>query len=124
MTWLIAVIVASRLSWAIITPFGVPVVPEVKIRSQTSSGRGRGHVATVAIIRVGRRRRSPGAAVEGVDGRRGEVGEAAGFGIRGIMAGAEEQVARLGAGDDRPDRIGAHPQVQRDEDSPARIAPK
>jgi hypothetical protein len=45
---LIASIVASRLSWATITPLGVPVVPDVKIKSQTSAGRGGGHVATAA----------------------------------------------------------------------------
>jgi hypothetical protein len=36
------------LSWAIITPFGVPVVPDVKIRSQMASGRGRDQDATVS----------------------------------------------------------------------------
>jgi hypothetical protein len=48
------------LSWASITPFGVPVVPEVKTSSKTSRARA-GHAATCASqsagsVRPGRRR--------------------------------------------------------------------
>ena len=36
------------LSWASITPFGVPVVPEVKTSSNRSLGAGAGHAAICA----------------------------------------------------------------------------
>ena len=45
---------ASRLSWASITPFGVPVVPEVKISSTRSPGAGAARPSTCASQSVGR----------------------------------------------------------------------
>ena len=72
-SWIVR-IVARKLSWASITPFGVPVVPEVKMRSQISSGRGRSQASTCASQSAGKV--ASGSADEGLDGRGREGGRA------------------------------------------------
>ena len=45
---------ARTLSWASITPFGLPVVPEVKTSSKTSDAAGRGHASSRASQSAGK----------------------------------------------------------------------
>ena len=114
----IASIVASRLSWASITPFGVPVVPEVKIEVPDvlgPAGAPRGE-PRLPVSRDGRRR-----AARRVSSSTVVVGNAArpaSERVGRIAAGAEREVPRLGTADDARDRLEAHPQVQRDEHQP------
>ena len=53
MTRCIAATEASTLSWASITPFGVPVVPDVKTSSKIVSGPGFGQASTCASQSAG-----------------------------------------------------------------------
>ena len=128
-TSLMAVIVARRLSWATMTPFGVPVVPLVKIRSQTSSRLGTGQASTSASQsrRLNRSRGVAGARVERelIDGRRRQAFEPDGARVRRVAPGPEDQVPGFGALDDA---VGSRPRdIRRSSGtrmSPARIAPK
>ena len=109
-----------RLSWASITPFGVPVVPEVKISSTSSSGAGRGQAADLRLP-VGRERRVVVGRFgrERLDGRRREVAEAD---LARVRARRGRSRGSGGAAPDAAtialDRVRRHPQVERDEDEP------
>ena len=107
---------ARTLSWASITPFGVPVVPEVKTSSKSSSGRaaarpraGRSQSGWEGLVRIG---------AQGVHRGRREAIEPGFARIRRITAGTEDEVARLGRLDDPFDRVGRHAQVERHDDQP------
>ena len=107
---------ASRLSWASITPFGLPVVPDVKTSSNTSTGAGRCHARTCASQSAGRS--SPGSSLSDstvVVGKRSRPDLAR---VGGVAAGAQEEVLRARRLDDVRDRVGAHPRVERDVDQP------
>jgi len=105
---------ATRLSWPSITPFGVPVVPEVKISSKSSSGAGRGQAATWAS-QSGGNEASGSAAMASIV----VVGNASRPASRGSGASrpvAEQQARGPGFGDDALDRLGGHPEIERHED--------
>ena len=78
------------MSWASITPFGVPVVPDVKTSSKTSVGAGRGQASTCASQSAGTS--SSGSADEGVEAGRREVLEAglAGVGSHDELLGEQD----------------------------------
>ena len=85
---------AATLSWVSITPFGVPVVPLVKMSWKTSPGSGRFQAAWRASQSGGKSGSSLGGLGRQVlDSGRREVGEA-GFGRIGrVTARAEDEVA-------------------------------
>ena len=89
---------ASRLSWASITPFGLPVVPDVNTSSNTSSGCRalprldlRLPVGREVVARVLGQR---------LDRRGGEALEADLARVRRVAAGAEQQALRARRLDD------------------------
>ena len=108
---------ATTLSWASITPFGVPVVPDVKMSSQSSSGSGRGHRRQLRLP-VGRERARPGRRVEVLDGRRREVLEPGLAGIGRVTSRAEDRGASRRTSRRSRRRVGRHPEVERHEDQP------
>ena len=110
------------MSWASITPFGVPVVPEVKTSSKTSSWPGAGQAATWRFP-VGRER-GIGLRGDDVDGRGRESLETDLARVGRVPAGAQDEVARAGRGDDALDRVGRHPQVERDQDRGRPASPR
>ena len=55
---------------------------------------------------------------ERLDGRRREAGQPSLARIGGVAAGPEDEVAGARGPDDALDRVGRHPQVERDEDEP------
>jgi hypothetical protein len=101
------------LSWASITPFGVPVVPEVKMSSNSSLGAGRGQAATWAS-------QSAGNAVSGSAAMASivVVGKASSPASRGSGASRPVPSSRPGFGDDAFDRLGRHPEIEGHEDQP------
>ena len=112
---------ARMLSWASITPFGTPVVPDVNTSWKMSSGAGGSQAAWVASQSGGKagssgsaRRRAPRASSSGI---------ARGRASRG--SGASRPVPRMrwrvsARAHDALDRLDRHPQVQRHDRSAAR----
>ena len=106
------------LSWASITPFGVPVVPEVKTSSKTSSGVGR-RPGGLARLPVGRERRvvvDAGSAQMTSSVVVGKCCQAGLARVGRVAARADDEVARARGLHDVLDRLGRHAQVERHED--------
>ena len=113
MSWKVA-IEAVTLSWPSITPFGVPVVPDVKTSSQISSGCGRGRAATSASQSAGMP--SSGSAVRvstvvvGNDSRPTSRGSGASRPVPRISRAALEAATIPSIG------VRGHPEVERHQD--------
>ena len=111
------------MSWVSITPFGVPVVPLVNTSSNVSSGVGRFQAAWRASQSGGNSGSSSAGSSDrastAVVGKSAEAGLAR---VGGVAARAEDEVPRARCPDDHLDRVGGHPQVERDEDRAERAS--
>ena len=102
------------LSWASITPFGTPVVPEVNTSWKMSSLAGGSQAAWVASQSGGKAGSSATRfGAEGLERRRRERLEPGFARVGRVAAGPEDEVACLGRTHDVLDRLDRHPQVQR-----------
>ena len=112
----------DELAWVSMTPFGVPVVPEVKMRSKTSSAPARSQAATWASQSAGKP--APGSAQRSsavVVGRRSRPTSRGSGASRPVPDG---ELPRLRPFGDPRIGVGRHPQVERDEDDAAPASPR
>ena len=105
---------AATLSWASITPFGVPVVPLVKMSWNTSSGSGRFQAAWRASQSGGKSGSSAAGSAESASTVVvGKSARPAAAGSGRVTTRSQDQVAGSRCADDGGDRVHRHPQVER-----------
>ena len=110
---------AATLSWASITPFGVPgrAAREDELEHLVGFGALPGGLARLPVGREERVVRG-GLRRERLDRRRREVGEAGRGRVGRVTARAQDQVAGPRRADDGRDRVRRHPQVERHDHEP------